>query len=120
MRNLDQIRENVQAAATFAPLKKAEISQLRDACLAAGPTFCAACDGRCARAAGTPATLGDLTRLLTYHEQYGLRAEARRLYAALPESLRGWQGADLEAARQSCPNHLDFASLLPRADRQLA
>src|SRR5262249_49978272 len=68
MRNLDQIRENTQAAATFAPLKQAEIDQLRDACLAAGPTFCADCDGRCARAAGTQAALGDLTRLLTYHE----------------------------------------------------
>jgi aryl-alcohol dehydrogenase-like predicted oxidoreductase len=120
MRNLDQIREDTQAAATFAPLKAGEIDRLRDACLAAGPTFCADCDGRCARAAGTPAALGDLTRLLTYHDQYGYRGEARRLYAALPDSERNWQGADLEAARQACPNRLDFASLLPRVDRHLA
>jgi predicted aldo/keto reductase-like oxidoreductase len=120
MRNLDQIRENTQAAATFQPLKQAEIEQLRDACRTAGPTFCAACDGRCARAAGTPAALGDLTRLLTYHDQYGYRGEARRLYAALPEVQRNWQGADLEAARRACPNGLDFATVLPRADRHLA
>jgi predicted aldo/keto reductase-like oxidoreductase len=119
MRNLDQIREDAHAAATFAPLKTSEIEQLRDACLAAGPTFCADCDGRCARAAGTPAALGDLTRFLTYHDQYGYRGEARRLYAALPESERDWKGADLEAARRACPNRLDFATLLPRADRQL-
>jgi aryl-alcohol dehydrogenase-like predicted oxidoreductase len=119
MRNLDQIRQNTQAAATFAPLKQTEIDQLRDACLAAGPTFCADCDGRCARAAGTSAALGDLTRLLTYHEQYGYRREARRLYAALPEAERNWDGADLEAARRACPNGLDFATLLPRADRYL-
>jgi predicted aldo/keto reductase-like oxidoreductase len=119
MRNLDQIRENTQAAATFAPMKRAEIEQLRDACLAAGPTFCADCDGRCARAAGTSAALGDLTRLLTYHEQYGNRAEARRLYAGMPEAERDWRGADLEAARQACPNRLDFAALLPRAHRCL-
>ena len=86
MRNIDQIRENAQAAATFEPMKQTEIDQLQDACLAAGPTFCADCDGRCARAAGTEAALGDLTRLLTYHDQYGYRGEARRLYAALPES----------------------------------
>jgi predicted aldo/keto reductase-like oxidoreductase len=120
MRNLDQIRENAQAAATFAPLKQAEIEQLKDACLAAGPTFCAACDGRCARAAGTTAALGDLTRLLTYHEQYGSRSEARRLYATLPASERDWAGADLEAARRACPNGLDFATLLPRVQRLLA
>jgi predicted aldo/keto reductase-like oxidoreductase len=120
MRNLDQIRENTQAAATFAPLKQAEIEQLKGACLAAGPTFCAACDGRCARVAGTSAALGDLTRFLTYHEQYGHRAEARRLYAALAPSERDWTGADLEAARRACLNGLDFATLLPRAQRVLA
>jgi aryl-alcohol dehydrogenase-like predicted oxidoreductase len=120
MRNLDQIRENSQAAATFAPLKQTEIDQLRDACLAAGPTFCADCDGRCARAAGTQAALGDLTRLLTYHEQYGYRSEARRLYTALPPALRDWAGADLEAARRACPNQLNFAALLPRVDDHLA
>ncbi len=120
MRNTDQIRENTQAAASFAPLKQTEIEQLKDACLAAGPTFCADCDGRCARAAGTSAALGDLTRLLTYHDQYGYRGEARRLYAGMPEPLRNWEGADLEAARQACPNKLDFATLLPRAVRHLA
>jgi predicted aldo/keto reductase-like oxidoreductase len=120
MRNLDQVREDTQAAANFAPLKASEIERLRDACLAAGPTFCADCDGRCARAAGTPAALGDLTRLLTYHDQYGYRGEARRLYAALAEPERNWQAGDLEAARQACPNRLDFASLLPRVDRVLA
>jgi len=120
MRNLDQIREDTQAAASFAPLKVGEIERLRDACLAAGPTFCADCDGRCARAAGTTAALGDLTRLLTYHDQYGYRGEARRLYSALPEADRNWQGADLDAARHACPNKLDFGSLLPRVDRHLA
>jgi hypothetical protein len=120
MRNLDQIRANTQAAASFTPMTRTEILELKDACLAAGPTFCADCDGRCARAAGTPAALGDLTRLLTYHEQYGYRGEARRLYAALPDALKTWEGADLEAARRACPNGLDFASLLPRAQRHLA
>ena len=72
------------------------------------------------REASTSAALGDLTRLLTYHDQYGYRGEARRLYARLPERDRNWQGADLEAARRACPNHLDFASLLPKVDRDLA
>ena len=120
MRNTDQVRENAAAAKTYKPLEQAEINQLRDACLAAGPTFCADCDGRCARAGGTKAALGDLTRLLTYHEQYGYRSDARRLYAAMDPSERDWKGADLEAARQACPNHLNFASLLPEAERHLA
>jgi hypothetical protein len=120
MRNLDQIRENTDAARRFEPLKQADIRQLRDATLAHGCMLCADCDGRCARAAGTQAELGNLTRFLTFHEHHGLRSEARRLYAALPSEARDWSGADLEAARAACPNRLDFARLLPLVERHLA
>jgi uncharacterized protein len=120
MRNTDQIHENSLAALKFAPMKQAEIEQLRDACLASRPTFCADCDGRCARAAGTTAALGDLTRYLTYHDQYGYRSEARQLFAEMPDEERDWTNADLDAARQACPNHLDFAALLKRVERRLA
>ena len=120
MRNTDQIKENAEAARKFTgPLKEAEIRELRDACLAARPTLCADCDGRCSTAAGTSARLGDLTRFLTYHEHHGYRGEARRFYAELSDAERDWRGADLEAARRACPNGLDFASLLPKAERLL-
>lgn len=120
MRNTDQITENSVAANKFTAMNRAEIEQLRDACLASGPTFCADCDGRCARAAGTEASLGDLTRLLTYHDQYGYRNEAKRLYGQMSERDRNWAGADLAAAHQACPNRLNFSALLPRIDRNLA
>jgi aryl-alcohol dehydrogenase-like predicted oxidoreductase len=120
MRNTDQIKLNTDAARRFEPLKEADIRQLRDACLAAGPTLCADCDGRCGRAAGTTALLGDLTRFLTYHEHHGYRAEARRLYSELADHERDWRGADLDAAREACPNRLDFARLLPKVDELLA
>jgi predicted aldo/keto reductase-like oxidoreductase len=119
MRNTDQIRENVAAAKNYQAMTKAQIDRLHGACIAAGPTMCASCDGRCSRAAGTNAELGDLTRFLTYHDHHGYRAEARRLYAGLGDAARDWHGADLKAARQACPNQLDFAKLLPRADEVL-
>jgi hypothetical protein len=119
MRNTDQIRENAAAAQVFKPMKRAAIDRLRDACIAAGPTLCASCDGRCSRAAGTTAELCNLTRFLTYHDHHGQRAEARRLYGKLGHAARDWKGADLEADRRACPNRLDFARLLPRADKVL-
>jgi uncharacterized protein len=119
MRNTDQIRENAEAARVYKPLTKAELYRLRDAFIAAGPTLCTGCDGRCSLAAGTSAELGNLTRLLTYHDHHGYRGEARRLYAELSGAARNWGGADLNAARQACPSKLDFAKLLPRADRLL-
>jgi predicted aldo/keto reductase-like oxidoreductase len=120
IKTTDQLREDADAARRYAPLKTAEIEQLRDAALAFGPTLCADCDGRCAVAAGTKAELGDLTRFLTYHEHHGIRTEARRQYAALAPEARDWSGADLEAARAACPNKLDFAKLLPEVERHLA
>ncbi len=120
MRNTAQITENSIAAKTYQPLKTAEIQQLRDAFLAKGPTFCADCDGRCSIAAGTEAALFDLTRFLTYHEHHGYRGEAKKLYGELTESARNFEGADLAAAQQACPNHLDFAKLLPKVQELLA
>src|SRR5271165_4143876 len=102
MTNTDQVRDNVVAARKFEPLKETQILQLRDAVLAAGPTMCPTCDGSCCRAGGTKARLGDLTRLLTYHEHHGARLMAREEYAALSEAERDWHGADLEAARAAC------------------
>ncbi|WP_435015590.1 aldo/keto reductase [Tundrisphaera sp. TA3] len=120
IKSTEQLREDSDAARRYEPMKMAEILQLRDVALSFGPTLCADCDGRCSEAAGTKAELGNLTRFLTYHEHHGIRAEARRQYAAMDEAARDWSGADLEAARAACPNKLDFARLLPEADRHLA
>jgi aryl-alcohol dehydrogenase-like predicted oxidoreductase len=120
MKNREEIRENIDAAHRFEPLKLTEIEQLRDAVLAHNPMLCADCDGRCSVAAGTTAELGILTRFLTYHEHLGNRSDARRQYAALTPEARDWSGADLEAAREACPNKLNFARLLPEVDRHLA
>ena len=120
LKNVDQIAEGAHAARTFEPLKAAELDEIRKLYLASNPTHCALCDGSCARAAGTKAELGDLARFLAYHEHNGNRAEARRLYASMDEQARDWKGADLEAARAACPNHLNFSELLPKVDEYLA
>ncbi len=119
MFNTDQINQNTDAARRFEPMNQTEIHELRAALLDAGPMMCAECDGRCGRAAGTEARLGDLTRFLTYHEHHGARRWAREAYAQLTEEERNWHGADLEAARAACPTKLDFAQLLPEVDRLL-
>jgi len=120
MKNRDEIRENIDAARRYEPLKVADIHQLRDAVIAYNPMLCADCDGRCSIAAGTTAELGNLTRFLTYHEHHGDRTRAREEYAALAPEARDWAGADLEAAREACPNKLNFVNLLPKVDRYLA
>ncbi len=119
MRNTEQVRMNSEAARVYKPLTAAEMKRFREVFVAAGPTLCSGCDGRCSLAAGTSAELGNLTRYLTYHEHHGDRRAARQLYAEMSEAARDWTGADLEAARQACPSKLDFAALLPKADELL-
>lgn len=120
MRNTDQIRQNAAAMRLYEPMKTADLHQLRDAVLACGTTLCADCDGQCARAAGTKAKLGDLTRLLTYHDNFGYRATAKQLYSEMDAESRDWSDANLAAAEAACPNKLKFSSLLPRVDKNLA
>jgi aryl-alcohol dehydrogenase-like predicted oxidoreductase len=120
LRNLEQIRENADAARRFEPLKKAEIDELRDAVLASNPTMCPGCDGRCSVAGGTQAKLGDLTRFYTYYESHGMRGVAREAYAELAPEERDWKDADLAAAREACHHKIDFAALLPKVDRLLS
>ncbi len=115
-----QITENTAAARKFEPLKAAELDEIRDLFLASSPTLCANCDGRCSKAAGTDARLGDIARFLTYHEQHGMRGEARRQFAELAEAHRDWAGADLAAAQAACPSNLNFSEILPKVERYLA
>lgn len=119
MANTEEVTQNTEAARRFEPMKPSEINELHAALLDAGPIMCAACDGRCQRAAGTDARLGDLTRFLTYHEHHGARRHARDAYAKLTDEERDWHGADLAAARAACPTKLDFAQLLPEVERLL-
>lgn len=120
MVNTDQIRENTAAIRTYEPMKLSDIGRLRDSVLATGRTFCPDCTGECGLAAGTKASLGDLTRLLTYYEHYGYRTEAKRQYRAMSEANCDWAGADLKAAEAACPNHLHFSSLLPKLERLMS
>ncbi len=120
LRNIEHISENADAARKFEPLAHAELQLLHEALLASRPTMCHNCDGRCARAAGTNAALNDVTRLLTYHDQYGERREARRLFAEMAEDAKDWTNADLAAAQSACHSNLDFAALLGRAQKVLA
>ena len=120
MMNTDQVHQNVEAARKFKPLE--DVANPRAPRRRPGRRAhdVPNCDGSCGRAGGTKARLGDLTRMLTYHEHHGARVMAREEYAGLTEEERDWHDADLEAAREACHSHLDFAKLLPQVDKFLA
>ena len=115
MRNTDQINENADAARRFEPLKQAELDELRDAVLAAGPTMCPNCDGRCSLAGGTKARLGDLTRFYTYHEDHGIRGHAREGYAELTAEERRLARRRPRGRSGGLPNSSTSPSFCPKS-----
>ena len=121
MKNVDQIVEDAHAARTFQPLKEAEMRGDPRALPRLRTRPCAPfATAGAAEAAGTDAASATSPASSPITSTTATAAEARRHYAELPESARDWKGADLAAARAACPNHLDFAELLPRAERYLA
>lgn len=120
MANVKQIKENAATAVNFKPFSEADLAAVDHMLDAVAKGYCVGCDGRCKEAAGTKAELSDIARYLCYYEQDGARAEARRLFHALPPEARDWNGADLEAASKACTSRLNFASILGRASEKLA
>jgi hypothetical protein len=120
MDNIKHLRENAEAARTFKPMSDKDLAAV-DAMLRRGrPTYCAACDGSCRRAAGTTADLNAIARYVTYAERNGQLIEARRLFAALPPEARDWSGADLQAATHACHSGIDYARVIEKAQQLLA
>jgi uncharacterized protein len=120
MPNLKILKENSDAAKKFKPLDKKQMAAVLDMYKQPGRQFCASCDGRCKRAAGTQAALNDIVRYLSYYEMDGARERAKELFAGLSPRQRDWSKADLAAASHACCSKLDFETLLTRARQKLA
>ena len=119
MRNTDQVRENAEAAREFKPLTTGRDRSAARRLHRRRPDPLRRLRRPLQPGRRHHGRAGQPDPFLTYHEHHGYRGEARRLYAELTDAARDWTGADLEAARQACPNKLDFAKLLPKADQLL-
>ncbi|MGD2110063.1 MAG: aldo/keto reductase [Phycisphaerae bacterium] len=120
MPNLPILMENATAARNFKPVDAEGADAVLKLYERHARTFCNGCDGSCQRAGRTKASLCDITKALSYHDEDGLYDEARRLFASLTPEQRDWHGADLAAASAACVSNLDFATLLKRAEEKLA
>jgi uncharacterized protein len=112
------------AAAAYDRLSLAEADLLNRYAIATANTYCPAgcggCRRECEEAIETPLPVADILRFLMYHDSYGRRLDARRLFGELPPHLRSLEGADLHAAAAACPNRLALDHLLPAAFDKLS
>jgi hypothetical protein len=64
--------------------------------------------------------IGTTLRSLMYHDSYGDREKARRVWSELPPEARQLRGVDFTAASRVCPHGVDVVALMQRAAVVLA
>lgn len=118
------VTENATAA--YDRLSAAEARLLRDYAAATADAYCpggcGGCRRECEAALDAPLAVADILRFLMYHDSYGRRHDARRLFRELPVQRRRLVDVDpsvLAAAERACPRHLALTTLLPDAVNKL-
>jgi predicted aldo/keto reductase-like oxidoreductase len=122
MVNTDQVQLN--AAAIASKITTAERDAIREHGRLISHLWCRGCEHICrpASGAGAQIAVADTLRFLMYHDHYGKREHARKLFAGLPpeqRDIRILETADWRRAECACPYHVPLRSLLARARQQL-
>jgi predicted aldo/keto reductase-like oxidoreductase len=121
MPNVKLLKENTAAALDKTQLADADRAALAAHAAATCSGFCAGCSHRCEGALGAAAPVQDVMRYLMYHRHYGMEAEARAMFSALPADARARLASlDYSAAERACPQRLPIASLMREASTLLA
>lgn len=119
MDTFEKLKENIAAAIDKTKLTQAERNALEAYASATRHLTCDGCEHLCNAAAGAPVQIGTTLRYLMYHDAYGEQDKARALFAKLPASARRWDGVDFTAAERVCPNGVEIATHMRRAQRVL-
>jgi aryl-alcohol dehydrogenase-like predicted oxidoreductase len=120
MDSVQVARENIVAAKSEIPLNAEESHQLnRLAALTAGYA-CNGCSHLCEAAIQGQTAIADQLRYLAYFESYGKTKRAQELYRAMPAAARQFGVDDLKRAAAVCPQGIDIAARLHKAQQLLA
>jgi predicted aldo/keto reductase-like oxidoreductase len=120
MENVEHLMENTSAAMSQTQLSMNEFMQLNRLAALTAAHHCLGCNHRCESKIDGRLRISDTLRYLMYHESYGHAAEARDLYRALEHTERDFDGIDLAAAMEACPQGINISEKLAHAKRVLS
>jgi predicted aldo/keto reductase-like oxidoreductase len=121
MPNLKFFQENFAGVADGRALTVADSEALRRHADATCSNYCAGCTHLCETALAGQVPVRDVLRYVMYHENYGMREEARAMFSDLPEEVRArLLSADYRAAESLCPQRVAIADTLRHAHALLA
>lgn len=120
MDNFDKLRQNIAAALDKSMLSAKEMQALHRYADETRSLACDGCDHICGAAVAGSPRIGDTIRFVMYHDHYGEETKAKQLFAKLPAAARRLSDVDFAPANAACPNGVDVAALMKRAEQVLA
>lgn len=120
MENIQMVMENAAAAVDSSPLAMKDFIQLNRLAAQTAPQYCKGCRHICEGRISGDVNVADTLRYLMYHESYRDGGKGRDGYLQLPAHARHLEGVDFTRASQACPQGIDIASKLARANRLLS
>ena len=121
MPNITILQANVAAALDQTELSLPDKQLLEGYALASAPGYCAGCANVCESALHINVPISDIMRYLMYHDEYGKRQRAIRLFNDLPPAVkRQLVRTDFVCAEQLCPQKMPIARLMRRAVEKLS
>lgn len=120
MNSLDLLKENLIAAKSPIKLSMSDFQQLNRLAACTSGYACVGCKHLCEPHIDGEVAVADTLRYLMYHECYGEPERARQLYRELTPAERNLDGVDFSRATAACPEGIDLAARLRRAQELLA
>lgn len=119
MADYTQVEENTTAA-RVKKIASAESHLLRRYAVQTDHLYCRGCGHLCEPACNGSIRIADTLRYRMYHDYYGKKDDARRLFRALPEPARRVEGVDFTQAEAACPHRVAIGRLMRDAVGKMA
>ncbi|HUT30611.1 MAG TPA: aldo/keto reductase [Sedimentisphaerales bacterium] len=121
MKNIALLTSNVAAVFDKTEFTPEDMKVFRKVARQTCSGYCAGCAHICDAALPDMPYVSDVMRYLMYHNSYGEKELARRLFAELPAQARKKLVlTDYSQAEARCPQHLPIAALMAEAEKKLA
>ena len=119
MDSLEKLQQNIAAAVDDQKLGYGDWHAIERYAKATRGEACDGCGHICGAAVNHPVNIATTLRCVMYHDVYGDAEKAKRVFSQLPAAARDARGVDFTAANRACPNGLDVARLMERAQQIL-
>jgi len=119
MDSLEKLQQNIAAALDDQKLGTQDWAALERYARATRSDACDGCGHVCGAALAAPVDVATTLRCVMYHDVYGDRQKALRVFGQLPEQQRKLAGIDFSPANRACPHGVDVAAHMRRASEIL-